>query len=104
MTGGLTPDHALDYLRELCPAVSAAAVLADDRRTLAGDPSLAGEAPALLDGLEDGDARALARGDGLLLGARQGRCAIVARATGDVLVALALEDIRSTAAAVREPC
>ena len=108
MTGVLTPEQALAYLRELNPSIEAAAILDKGWGSWVGDGGLAAQAAALLSGCQDADGRAQATrsepGGGHLLAARESGRALVARVGGGGIVALAAEDARAALAAVRERC
>jgi hypothetical protein len=77
MAPALTPELALDYLRELSADVRAGAVLSADGRWLAGPEELAGPARRLLAAAPDADEIEVATGDGIVFAARSARHALV---------------------------
>src|SRR3954469_21401385 len=77
MPPALTPELALDYLRELSADVRAGVVLAADGRRLARPEPLAGPARALLTALPDADEVEVATVDGIVFAARSDEHAVV---------------------------
>jgi hypothetical protein len=77
MPPALTPELALDYLRELSADVRAGVVLAADGRRLAGPEALAEPARALLAALPDADEAEVSTGEGIVFAARSGEHAVV---------------------------
>jgi hypothetical protein len=77
MPPALTPELALDYLRELSADVRAGVVLAADGRRLAGPEALAEPARQLLAALPSADEAEVATGDGIVFAARSSRHAVV---------------------------
>src|SRR3954467_4835198 len=77
MPPALTPELALDYLRELSADVRAGVILAADGRRLAGPEALADSARAVLAALPDADEAEVATGDGIVFAARAGGHAAV---------------------------
>jgi hypothetical protein len=78
MTAALTPATALSYLAELEPALEAAAIVAGDGTTLAGDPTLAASREALMV-------------------ARSARHAVIARVRPGALPGLVRHDLEAVA-------
>src|SRR3954451_21263481 len=77
MPPALTPELALDYLRELSADVRAGVVLAADGRRLAGPELLAGPARALPGALPDAEEVEVATADGIVFAARSDEHAVV---------------------------
>src|SRR3954464_7477623 len=72
MPPALTPELALDYLRELSADVRAGVVLRADGRRLAGPDALAEPARRLLAALPDADEAEVSTGDGNVFAGRSG--------------------------------
>jgi hypothetical protein len=108
MTGVLSPEMALAYLRELSPAVETAAIRREAEAAWVGDGALAAEAGRLLAALEDahGDSYGVERlPDGrYLIAARSPGRRAVARAGGGAVPALAAGDLLAALLAVRDRC
>src|SRR3954469_11677552 len=77
MPPALTPELALDYLRELSADVTAGVVLAADGQRLAGPEPLAEPARRLVAALPAADEAEGAPGDGIVFAARSSRHAVV---------------------------
>src|SRR5690348_2612978 len=78
VTAALTPELAIDYVRELSADVRAAVVLAADGTRLAGPPALEAPAHAFLAAAGAGRAAAAARTpEGLVIAARTAAHAMV---------------------------
>jgi hypothetical protein len=77
MPPALTPELALDYLRELSADVRAGVVIAGDGRRLAGPEPLAAPARALLAALPDAEEVEVATADGIVFAARSDEHAVV---------------------------
>jgi hypothetical protein len=101
MTSALTPSIALAYLRELSTDVRAAVVLDAAGERLAGDPSIAAAARALVAETGEGRDRAAATElavrtpSGVALAVRSAALAIVVAAGPQTLVPLLLHDLRT---------
>jgi hypothetical protein len=94
MPPALTPELALDYLRELSADVRAGVVLAADGRRLAGPEELAEPARTLLAALAEADEAEVATGDGIVFAARSGSHAAVVVCGRLALGALHRYDLR----------
>jgi hypothetical protein len=94
MAPALTPELALDYLRELSADVRAGVVLAADGRRLAGPEALAEPARALLAALPDADEAEVSTGDGIVFAARSDAHAVVVVCGRLALGALHRYDLR----------
>src|SRR3954469_18816377 len=77
MPPALTPELALDYLRELSADVRAGVVLAADGRRLAGPGAPAGPARRRLAALPDADEAEVSTGDGIVFAGRSSSHAVV---------------------------
>jgi hypothetical protein len=77
MRPALTPELALDYLRELSADFRAGVVVAADGRRLAGPDALAEPARRLLAALPDADEAEVFTGDGIVFAGRSSSHAVV---------------------------
>jgi hypothetical protein len=77
MPPALTPELALEYLRELSADIRSGVVLAADGRLLAGPEPLADQARALLAALPDADEVEVATADGIVFAVRSSQHAVV---------------------------
>jgi hypothetical protein len=94
MPPALTPELALDYLRELSADVRAGVVLAADGRRLAGPDALAEPARRLLAALPDADEAEVSTGDGIVFAGRSSSHAVVLVCGRLALGALHRYDVR----------
>ena len=96
MTGGaaLTPELAVDYLRELSADIRAALVLASSGEALAGPPELADPARRLLAAAPDAAEIEVAAGGGAVHAARSDHHAVVAVCGRFALPALIRYDLK----------
>jgi hypothetical protein len=94
MPPALTPELALEYLRELSADIRAGVVLAADGRLLAGPEALADEARALLAALPDADEAEVATSEGIVFAARSAEHAVVVVCGRLALGALHRYDLR----------
>jgi hypothetical protein len=94
MTPALTPELALEYLRELSADIRAGAVLDADGELLAGPPEFAEPARTLLAAAGDAIDVHVATADGAVFAARDARHAIVVACGRFALPSLARYDLR----------
>ena len=96
MTGApaLTPELAVDYLRELSADIRAAAVLSPAGEQLAGPPELAEPARALLAAAPDAAELEVSTGAGVVHAARSDTHAVVAVCGRFALAALIRYDLK----------
>ena len=93
MTPALTPELALDYLRELSADVRAGVVLSADGTLLAGPPELAAPARELLSAAPGADAVEVTAAGGTVFAARSDRHAIALVCGRHALPELARHDL-----------
>src|SRR5919197_1822395 len=103
MPPALTPELALDYLRELSADVRAGVVLAADGRRLAGPEALAEPARRLLAALPDADEAEVATGDGIVFAGRSSGHAVVLVCGRLALGALHRYDVRRVLGDLQDP-
>ena len=94
MTAALTPELAVDYLRELSADIEAVAVLTPDGRPLAGEPAVADAARALLAAAPEAAEIEVATGAGAVHAARAAEHAVVAVCGRFALPALIRYDLK----------
>lgn len=94
MTPALTPELAVDYLRELSADIRAAAVLTPAGELLAGPPELAGPARDLLGAAPDAAELQVVTGDGTVYASRSDQHAIVVACGRFALPALIRYDLK----------
>ena len=94
MTAALTPQLAVDYLRELSADIEAVAVLTPDGRPLAGDAAVLDAAGALLAAAPDAAELEVATGGGAVHAARSAEHAVVAVCGRFALPALIRYDLK----------
>jgi hypothetical protein len=103
MPPALTPELALDYLRELSADVRAGVVLAADGRRLAGPDALAEPARRLLAALPDADEAEVSTGDGIVFAGRSSSHAVVLVCGRLALGALHRYDVRRVLGDLGDP-
>src|SRR4051794_4358589 len=103
MPPALTPELALDYLRELSADVRAGVVLAADGRRLAGPDALAEPARRLLAALPDADESEVVTGDGIVFAGRSSSHAVVIVCGRLALGALHRYDVRRVLGDLEDP-
>jgi hypothetical protein len=94
MTDALTPELAVDYLRELSADIRAAAVLTREGEPIAGAPELAAAAARLLAAAPDAAEIEVATAGGAVHAARSDRHAVVAVCGRFALPALIRYDLK----------
>lgn len=94
MTAALTPELALDYVRELSADVRAGVVLDAAGARLAGPPTLAGPAAEAVAALAVGQEGQALRADGAVFAVRGERVALVLACGPRALPELARHDLR----------
>jgi hypothetical protein len=94
MTAALTPELAVDYLRELSADIRAVAVLAPDGSPLAGTPELTTAARRLFDAAPDAAEIEVAATGGTIHAARSDTHAVVAVCGRFALPALIRYDLK----------
>jgi hypothetical protein len=100
VTAALTPELAIDYVRELSADVRAVAVLTADGRMLAGPPALAAQAAAFLAATAPAADVAVRTRDGVVFAARDPAHALVVAAGPLSLVGPTAIDARRALAAL----
>ena len=94
MTAALTPELAVDYLRELSADIEAVAVLTPGGEPLAGDPEVTSAARALLEAAPDAAEIEVATGSGAVHAARSAEHAVVTVCGRFALPALIRYDLK----------
>ena len=102
MTPVLTPDRALEYLRQLSADVRDGVVLATDGTLLAGEEAVAAPARELLAALPDPEVEVTTAG-GVVFAARSARHAVVLACGTFALSGLQRHDLRTVLADLEEP-